>query len=305
MLSPARLQTGNPCLCSSMTKMKSTYSKQMWELGYAETSARSLPFDSYGQLMLTLQQEGTAATSAFVEALQHTSGPHLFRAAKSLLLLLRDCTAFTWEWELAVRAHNSGILQGENVQDRRGQSLLQQLQQHRFPFSAGFPYQFAPNGTKPVQGRRAGSLPLLVRPDNEAHLDCLRYLHALIQVHGIALVVLGSAVGMHAVLSWMGHQQSSIYQPPFSLPAPALPRQWECMLPSQGWSPAAFISHHSHCCTCFAWPPVGLLCRYACEWGCPLMGICCDLYQMMAATSRRSLSRLTTSTSGCSCTCVG
>lgn len=156
----------------------------MWQLGYAETSAKSLSFERYYVLMQRLTEEINVAMADFARNLQHTSAPsYLFRAAQTVLLLLRDATAFSWQWETVVRAKNSGLLQGENVQNQQGESLLPQLQQQRqFPFATGFRYQFAPNGTKTKQKKRAGVLPLAVKPASDAHLDPLRHLHALIQV---------------------------------------------------------------------------------------------------------------------------
>ena len=58
------LQAGNPCLHSSITSLKSTYSKQMWQLGYATRSATSLTGEQYGSLMQQLHSEACSQLSS-------------------------------------------------------------------------------------------------------------------------------------------------------------------------------------------------------------------------------------------------
>ena len=158
-----------------MAKFQNAYHKQVWQLGYATVSAKSLSFEKYDQLMLGLFQDSTRLLPGLPAA---GSSGYRFSAAKPLLLLLlRDMLAFSLAWSSAVRAHNAGIVAAEDLQDRRGSPLFDQLQQPQFPFAAGFQWQFAPNGTKARQGRRAGVLQLSVLPAAEEHRCFLRLLH--------------------------------------------------------------------------------------------------------------------------------
>lgn len=174
-------QVGNPCLSSTVRALKVSYHKMCWQLGYAEQSAISMTNETHLQLTSALYSEVCAQLSQLA-AQSGMAAQQRFRAASSVLLLLRDLTAFSLAWQAGVRAHNAGIVQAADLQDRRGQSLLPQLLQSSFPFAAGFKWQFAPNGTKPCQGRRAGSLPLEVLPDAEKCRDVLRLVHKLLQV---------------------------------------------------------------------------------------------------------------------------
>lgn len=175
------MQAGNPCLSSIVRSLKTTYGKECWQLGYAEQSARAMTNAKHLQLMRALHTE---AHTLLLEVAAQSSMPPIyrFRAASKLLLLLRDATAFALEWQAGVRAHNAGIMQAADLQDRRGNALLPQLLQTEFPFAAGFKWQFAPNGTKPCQGRRAGSLALEVLPEAEQCRDVLQLVHKLLQV---------------------------------------------------------------------------------------------------------------------------
>ncbi|KAL4439968.1 hypothetical protein ABPG75_002969 [Micractinium tetrahymenae] len=176
-------QTGNPCCDDLITKLTSTYHQQCWQQGYAEKSAKSLTFEQYDELTAGLHREVSSLLTRLAAA-RHTPTGQRFKAAQPLLLLLRDAVAITAAWESAVRGHNACILQGEDLQDRRGSSLLTQLLQHaEFPYAAGFRWQLAPNGTKARQARRAGSLPLEVLPADAEHRDMLRLVHMLLQVH--------------------------------------------------------------------------------------------------------------------------
>ena len=150
------LQVGNPCLSSLVSSLKKTYSKQAWQLGYATTSAKAMTAGKYQQLMGALYAEIRQQLASLGQQ-SSTPVPYRFRAASPLLLLLRDAVAFSLEWQSSVRAHNAGHVQAADIQDRHGGSLLPQLVQPTFPFKAGFQWQFAPNGTKPCQQRRAGS----------------------------------------------------------------------------------------------------------------------------------------------------
>ena len=175
------MQAGNPCLDDLITKLKTTYSRQAWGLGYAEQSAKSLPFEQYDQLCTALYTEACTLLTSLAAAAQQPMADR-FRAAKAAMLLLRDLAAFTLAWESAVRGGNAGRPRGADLQDRRGRPLLPQLLSAVFPFPAGFLWQFAPDGTKPRQARRAGSLEMEVLPDSAKHRDFLRILHKLIQV---------------------------------------------------------------------------------------------------------------------------
>jgi hypothetical protein len=178
------MQAGNPCLSSLVRSLKTTYSKTCWELGYAEQSAKSMTNEKHEQLMAALYREASPLLQE-VAAKSTMPAVYRFRAATPLLLLLRDAVALSLEWDAGVRAHNAGILKAADLQDRRGSPLLPQLLQPSFPFAAGFKWQFAPNGTKAIQGRRAGSLPLEVLPEQEKSRDVLRLVHKLLQVrHG-------------------------------------------------------------------------------------------------------------------------
>lgn len=174
----ASLQVGDPCLHSSISDFKKTYSKQMWQLGYASRSAKSLSGDQYSSLLLQLHTEASSQLTALAQ--QAHSCSYRFAAAKQLLLLLRDGCSITLAWSTAVRAQNAGIVRLQDLQDRRGQPLQARLQDHTYSFSAGFQWQFALNGTKTCQQARAGSL--LLEVPKEEHLDSLRWIHKLVQV---------------------------------------------------------------------------------------------------------------------------
>lgn len=181
-----------------MAKFQNAYHKQVWQLGYATVSAKSLSFEKYDQLMLGLFQDSTRLLPGLLAA---GSSGYRFSAAKPLLLLLRDMLAFSLAWSSAVQAHNAGIVAAEDLQDRRGSPLFDQLQQPQFPFAAGFQWQFAPNGTKARQGRRAGVLQLSVLPAAEEHRCFLRLLHKYTQVGARSMSV-------HLVQLWHWHAPS-------------------------------------------------------------------------------------------------
>jgi hypothetical protein len=176
------LQVGNPCLSAPVNAFKATYTKQMWELGYAERSAKSLSFGSFDQLTRRLSEEGSSLLGRLASTSQLLVSER-FSAAQPALLLQRDLTLMCLQWQSAVRGHNSCILKGEDLQDRRGSPLLPLLlQSPGFPFQPGFKWQFAPNGTKPRQQRRAGCLEMEVLPAADKHRDPLRHVHKLLQV---------------------------------------------------------------------------------------------------------------------------
>lgn len=129
-----------------MSELKQTHRKRSWQLGFAEASAVSLSFQSYDRLTRQLHTKADGLLTRLAASC-HLAVPHRFRAAQPLLLLLRDWAAIAVYWGTAVRAHNACILRGQDLQDRRGHSLLSQLlASHQFPFSPGFEWQFAPNG---------------------------------------------------------------------------------------------------------------------------------------------------------------
>lgn len=172
-----------------MRSLKTSYSKACWQLGYAEQSAKAMSDEKHLQLTGSLYSE----SSQLLQELAGKSGMAgilRFRAATPLLLLLRDGIAFSLEWQAGVRAHNAGIMQAADLQDQQGNALLPQLLQAAFPLAAGFKWQFAPNGTKPCQQRRAGSIPLQVLPEEEKSRDVLRLVHKLLQVSSSCSVVL-------------------------------------------------------------------------------------------------------------------
>ena len=150
----------------------------MWQLGYATRSATSLTGEQYSGFMLQLHSEARSQLSSLAQ--QSNMVGYRFSAAKPLLLLLRDAAGIALAWASAVRAQNAGSVRLEDLQNRRGQPLGQQLLQPQYPFSPGFKWQFAPNGTKVSQQRRAGAL--LLEVPAEAHLDPLQWLHRLVQV---------------------------------------------------------------------------------------------------------------------------
>ena len=154
----------------------------MWELGYAERSAKSLPLSSFEQLTRHLSEEASSLLGSLASASQLPASER-FCAAQPVLLLLRDLSLMCLQWQSAVRGHNSCILKGEDLQDRMGGPLLPLLlQSPGFPFQPGFQWQFAPNGTKPQQQRRAGRLEMEVLPAADKHRDPLRHVHKLLQV---------------------------------------------------------------------------------------------------------------------------
>ena len=164
------LQTGNPCLDASMAAFKTAYARQLWHLGYAECSAVSLPGSKYTQLLQHLDREAESAWS---------KGEVL-----PSLLLQRDQLGICFAWTGGTRTNNAGKLQLMEVQDMRGHSLATQLQQSsQFPFEPGYKWQWAPNGTKPRQQRRAGVLPpFSVQAVTSSFEDPLRILHLYVQV---------------------------------------------------------------------------------------------------------------------------
>lgn len=145
--------------------------------------------------MEALYWEGRDGLQELAEASsrQGTSREDRCRGAQELLLLLRDCSAFSLQWAAAVRAHSVGGVRAVDVQDQRGQSLLPQLRVPEFPFPAGYRWQLAPNGSKTVQARRAGSLPVEVLAEEKKHLGPLRFVHKLVQVWQEAMGQAGPA----------------------------------------------------------------------------------------------------------------
>lgn len=104
------------------------------------------------------------------------------RSFMPLLTGLRNMILLSHQWESAVRADNSRRFSPLELQDVRGQPLAPHLLAASFPFPAGFKYQLAPDGTKPMQQRRAGCIPMLVLRDEQAYRDPLRLLQSYIQV---------------------------------------------------------------------------------------------------------------------------
>lgn len=133
--SPA-VQAGNPCLSSIVRCLKTAYCKECWQRGYAEQSAKAMPDSKHLQLTGGLYAEACAQLSSLA-AQSSMAAQNRFAAALPTMLLLRDLSAISLEWQAGVRAHNAGILQAADLQDRRGQPLLPQLLQPAFPFAAG------------------------------------------------------------------------------------------------------------------------------------------------------------------------
>lgn len=88
-----RVQAGNPCLHSSVAALRMSYGKQMWQLGYAVRSAKSLLFEQYDSLLLGLHHESEKQLQDLSSIAGVTS--YRFAAAKDLLLSLRDQAALS------------------------------------------------------------------------------------------------------------------------------------------------------------------------------------------------------------------
>lgn len=70
-----------------------SYGKQMWQLGYAVRSAKSLLFEQYDSLLLGLHHESEKQLQDLSSIAGVTS--YRFAAAKDLLLSLRDQAALS------------------------------------------------------------------------------------------------------------------------------------------------------------------------------------------------------------------
>lgn len=146
----------------------------MRQLGYAETSAQHVQFEQFEALMVGI---GTEVSSSLASV--DWRDPHSYMP---VLLLQRDATGICCMWGSAERDDNACRLSLAELQDRHGRPIAQQLLQQAFPFPAGFQWQLAPDGSKSRQSRRAGTIPMVVLPAEEAHLDLLRHIHLLLQV---------------------------------------------------------------------------------------------------------------------------
>jgi hypothetical protein len=168
------VQANNPCRHESVSEFLAGYSKKLWRLGYAVTSAKHLEFSKYDTLMQQLYEE--------LESMLQNWDPKQPKDYMPVLRQLRNMCLFAHQWESSMRGDNSRRFSPDELQDLHGQPLAGSLLQPSFPFSAGFKYQLAPNGTKPRQQRRAGSLPMQVMSEEQMYRDPLRLLHLYIQV---------------------------------------------------------------------------------------------------------------------------
>ena len=163
------MQNGNPAQSNAVRAYKQGYAQHVRELGYASTSARHLTEDKYQQVMSRKSEQ------QFEKRAQLDWQDR--KTVVNFLVVERDLAALCGAWECLLRGKDMGKLTYLDVQDSDGRSVVPWLLLHPgIKIPANFPYQIAPQGTKPEQQRRAGVVRLQTKSEEQMHLCFLRRL---------------------------------------------------------------------------------------------------------------------------------